>query len=146
MLPSPFRRSQGWTAVAPAAALLAALLAVPGDATSPGVQRGQPAPLPKVMQVKLERSQAVLKALVTADLATLEKQAVALGELTKQAEWGVLKTPEYARHSQEFLRAAEALAAAARAGDLSGATFDYATLTYRCVQCHQHVRGVRAAD
>lgn len=138
---SPFRLRSGALGL-----ILVAGLSVVGDAATPAAQRGQPAPLPRVMQVKMEHSQALLRALVTGDLAAAVTQATALGELTRQAEWGVLKTPEYARHSQAFLRAAEALAATARAGDLNGATFDYASLTYQCVQCHQHVRGVRSAN
>jgi cytochrome c556 len=130
--------------VAAAASLLVAVLAIPGDA--PAAQRGQPSPLPKVMQVKLDHAQAVLKALAMEDFTALEREANRLGDLTKQAEWGVLKTPEYARHSQAFLRATESLAASARAGDLNGATLDYATMTVRCVQCHRHVKGVRTAD
>jgi hypothetical protein len=130
--------------VAVAAGLLLAVLATAGDA--PAAQRGQPSPLPKVMQTKLDHAQAVLRALVIEDFAGLEREANRLGDLTKQAEWGVLKTPEYARHSQAFLRATESLAASAKAGDLNGATLDYATVTLRCVQCHRHVKGVRAAD
>ncbi len=125
--------------------LCVAVLGVSGDAAPPA-QPGRPAPLGKVMQAKLDHAQSVLRALATEDFAGLERDANRLGALTKQAEWGVLKTPEYARHSQAFLRATESLAASARAGDLDGATLDYATVTVRCVQCHRHVKSVRAAD
>jgi len=153
VLPSAFclvpsalpRSSQGRLVVALVVCLGVAALGASGDAASPA-QRGQPAPLGKVMQVKLDSAQAVLKALATEDFAALERDANRLGALTKQAEWGVLKTPEYARHSQAFLRATESLAASARAGDLNGATLDYATMTVRCVQCHRHVKSVRTAD
>jgi hypothetical protein len=128
----------------PLAGLLVAALAAPGDAAAPA-QRGQPAPLPTVMQVKLEVAQAVLKALVTEDFAVLEREATRLGALTGRPAWGVLKTPEYARHSQDFLRATESLAASAKARDLNGATLDYASMTVRCVQCHRHLKGVRTA-
>lgn len=146
MLPSRFGRSQGRAVVGLAAALVVALLAPRGDAAAPHRQRGQPVPLSKVMQVKLDHAQAVLKALALEDFAALEREATRLGALTEQAEWGVLKTPEYARHSQEFLRVTGSLAASARAGDLNGATLDYAAMTFRCVQCHRHLKGVRAAD
>ena len=142
---SPVVGSSLGAAAALAAGLLAAVLAVPGHA-APAGQRGQPAPLPKVMQIKLDHAQAVLEALATADFAGLERAAGRLGALTEQAEWGVLKTPEYARHSREFLQATTSLVASARAGDLNGAALDYAAMTFRCVQCHQHVKGVRAAE
>ncbi|MCC7033810.1 MAG: hypothetical protein IT179_13360 [Acidobacteria bacterium] len=106
----------------------------------------QSSPLPKVMQQKLDHAQAVLRALALEDYAALERHASELGALTKTAAWGVLKTPEYRRHSQDFLRETDNLAAAARAGDLNGATLDYAAMTVRCVQCHRHVKGSRAAD
>lgn len=106
----------------------------------------QPSQLPQVMRLKLDHAQAVLRALALEDYAALEKAATELGALTRTASWGVLKTPEYRRHSEDFLRETDNLAAAARAGDLNGATLDYAAMTVRCVQCHRHVKGVRAAD
>jgi len=106
----------------------------------------QASQLPTVMQLKLDHAQAVLRALALEDYAALERHAAELGALTKSAAWGVLKTPEYRRHSADFLRETDNLAAAARAGDLNGATLDYASMTVRCVQCHRHVKGVRAAD
>ncbi len=106
----------------------------------------QPSQLPQVMRLKLDHAQAVLRALALEDYAALEKAATELGALTKTASWGVLKTPEYRRHSADFLRETDNLAASARAGDLNGATLDYAAMTVRCVQCHRHVKGVRAAD
>lgn len=109
-------------------------------------QRGQPVPLPQLMRVKLEHAEGILRALVTEDFAALERHAAQMGDLAKQPEWGVLKTPEYLRHSADFLSAADALAASARARDLNGATLDYARLTIQCVQCHRHVRGVRKAE
>lgn len=106
----------------------------------------QPSPLPQVMRLKLDHAQAVLRALALEDYPALERAATELGALTNSAAWGVLKTPEYRRHSAAFLRETENLAASARAGDLNGATLDYASMTVRCVQCHRHVKGVRAAD
>lgn len=132
------------TRVAAVLALLGALAGalVPADR----IQAAQPSPLPDVMRVKLEHAQAVLRALVTEDFSGLERAAGQLGALTKQPSWGLLKTPEYARHSADFQRATDELAASARVGDLSAATLGYATLTVRCVQCHRHVKGVRQAD
>jgi hypothetical protein len=119
----------------------------PGPAHSAAaVGAAQPSQLPKVMQLKLEYAQAVLRALALEDYAALERAATELGALTKSASWGVLKTPEYRRHSADFLRETDNLAASARAGDLNGATLDYAAMTVRCVQCHRHVKGVKAAN
>ena len=114
--------------------------------TSAAGTAAQPSQLPQVMRLKLDYAQAVLRALALEDYPALEKAATELGALTKSASWGVLRTPEYRRHSADFLRETDNLAAAARAGDLNGATLDYAAMTVRCVQCHRHVKGVRAAD
>ncbi|MDH4063659.1 MAG: hypothetical protein OEW19_04610 [Acidobacteriota bacterium] len=142
---SPTVRSNGW--------LLASLLmtitlvgAASGRGPASSTTAAQPSQLPQVMRLKLDRAQAVLAALATEDYLALERSATELGALTKSAAWGVLKTPEYRRHSADFLRETENLAASARAGDLNGATLDYAAMTFRCVQCHRHVKGVRAAD
>lgn len=135
----------GWIlATLLATATLVGAAAGPTDAAPDAT--AQPSQLPTVMQLKLDHAQAVLRALALEDHAALERHAAELGALTKSAAWGVLKTPEYRRHSADFLRETDNLAAAARAGDLNGATLDYASMTVRCVQCHRHVKGVRAAD
>jgi len=140
---SKTRRSTGWLM-----ASLVITVSLVGVAASrrPVTAADQPNQLPQVMRLKLDYAQAVLSALVTEDYPALERSATELGALTKSASWGVLKTPEYRRHSADFLRETDNLSAAARAGDLAGATFDYASMTLRCVQCHRHVKGTRAAD
>ena len=56
------------------------------------------------MRLKLDHAQAVLRALALEDYPALERAATELGALTNSAAWGVLKTPEYRRHSADFLR------------------------------------------
>ena len=135
-------RSTGWLMAS--LLMTAALVGVPVSGDSAAA--AQFSPLPQVMKLKLDSAQAVLRALVTEDYPALERSANQLGALTKRPEWGVLTTPEYARHSAEFLRESANLSASARAGDLNGAALDYAALTFKCVQCHRHVKGTRAAD
>jgi hypothetical protein len=138
---SQIRRSTGWLMAS--LALTVSLVAVSRRPVTAAVQ---PSQLPQVMRLKLDYAQAVLSALVTEDYPALERSATELGALTKSASWGVLRTPEYRRLSADFLRETDNLAASARAGDLAAATFDYASMTLRCVQCHRHVKGTRAAD
>ena len=140
---SQTRRSTGWLM---ASLLMTAALVGVAVSHDPAAAAVQPSPLPQVMRLKLDSAQAVLRALVTEDYPALERSANQLGALTKSPEWGVLKTPEYARHSAEFLRETANLAASARAGDLNAAALDYAALTFKCVQCHRHVKGTRAAN
>ncbi len=133
-----FRR---WTAVP---ALTLALLVVTFEAPR-AAPAAQPSNLPELMRLKLGYAQDVLRALVLEDYTGLDRAAQQLGGLTKAAAWGVLKTPEYARYSNEFLRAAEGLSAAARARKLEAAAGEYGTLTQGCVNCHRYIRGTRLA-
>lgn len=142
---SPRFRSPRWLLASLAATLVLAAGTVAGRPAADS-RSTQPPQLPRVMHEKLDHAQAVLRALATEDYPSLERHANELGAITKTAAWGVLKTPEYRRHSADFLRETENLAASARAGDLNGATLDYASMTFRCVQCHRHVKGVRQAD
>ena len=110
---SQIRRSTGWLM-----ASLVITVSLVGVAASrrPVAAAAQPGQLPQVMRLKLDYAQAVLSALVTEDYPALERSATELGALTKSASWGVLKTPEYMRHSADFLRETANLSASARAG------------------------------
>lgn len=113
--------------------------------TPQAISGEQPSTLPDLMRLKLGYAQDVLRALVLEDYQALDRAAQQIGGLTKAAAWGVLKTPEYARYSSEFLRAAEGLSAAARAGKLEASAGEYGNLTQGCVNCHRYIRGARLA-
>jgi len=121
-----------------------AFLAAAGSTVLTAPEREQPMTLARIMQLKLEFSQGILKSIVTEDYASLERQARELGKLTETSAWGVLRTPEYARQSLEFLHAAESLAVAAKQHNLESTTFEYMGLTLKCVQCHRYMRQARA--
>lgn len=133
-------KGRGMVALAVAALLVSAL---PSHRTV--VRAEQPSALPEIMRQKLNYAQDVLRALVLEDYASLDRAAQSLGGLTKSAAWGVLKTPEYARYSNEFLRATEGLSAAARSRKLEAAAGEYGNLTQGCVNCHRYIRGTRLA-
>ncbi len=101
--------------------------------------------LARVMQLKLEYSQSILKSIVLADFAALERQARELARLTETAAWAGLRTPEYARQSAEFMRAAESLAEASTERNAEAAALEYVGLALECVQCHKRVRDSRRA-
>jgi hypothetical protein len=98
-----------------------------------------------VMRQKLEESQALLAAVVTSNWSALERHSRALARLTGEPAWTVLQTPEYARQSATFLRAAEDLIEAAERKDLEAAPLAYVSLTLSCVQCHRYVARARIA-
>jgi len=101
--------------------------------------------LKRLMQQKLEHSQGILAAVATSNWAEMEQQSKAVLQLTRDPGWMVLKTPEYARQSQAFIRATEDLVDAAQRRDLDAAPLAYVSMTLSCVQCHRYVARARLA-
>ena len=97
------------------------------------------------MRNKLADAQGVLAAVVTSNWAELERRSKALAAATDDPAWQVLKTPEYTRQSEAFVRAANDLVDAAARRDQEGAPLAYVALTMRCVQCHRYVARARIA-
>lgn len=105
--------------------------------------------VPKVgdlMLKKLQNSQKVLEGIALNDPDKIAKHARELIEISKQAEWRVLKTPRYELWSNEFRRNAETLENNAKEKNLEGATLAYVELTLTCVKCHKYVREERRVD
>jgi cytochrome c556 len=101
--------------------------------------------LKRLMQQKLDHSQVILAAVTMSNWAEMERQSEALSQITRDPAWMVLNTPEYARRSQAFVRAAEDLVDAARRRDLDAAPLAYVSMTLSCVQCHRYVARARIA-
>lgn len=96
-----------------------------------------------LMQRKLKESQKALEGLALNDFKKISASADELIEISKAAEWKVLKDPQYELFSNEFRRRAEQMGKAAREKNLDGATLAYVEVTMTCVRCHQHVRKAR---
>jgi uncharacterized membrane-anchored protein len=118
------------------AILLAALAAAPPPPSRPAHE---------FMREKLGLSQKVLEGLTAEDFALVEDRARRLGAMSLEPPWQVMDHPDYAQHSLAFRRQAEALARAAAARNLDGATLAYVRLTMSCIDCHKFVRGKRVA-
>ena len=99
-----------------------------------------------IMRDKLVHAQKILEAVVTSDWVMLEEQSRALRQLTDDQAWTVLETPEYARHTLAFSRAAQDLIEAAHRHDLETTPLAYVGLTLSCVQCHRYVARSRIAN
>jgi hypothetical protein len=99
----------------------------------------------RLMREKLTHAQRVLEALTTSNYALLERESSALSEATKELGWMVLRTPEYARQSEAFLRSTEELVAAAKHRDLDLAAIQYVSMTMSCYQCHRYMKNMRIA-
>lgn len=92
------------------------------------------------MRAKLTHAQKVLEGIALEDLKSVALHAEQLKLLSLDANWQVLQTADYARHSEDFRRAADLLAQSADKGNLDAAVLAYFRLTQNCVDCHRHVR------
>jgi hypothetical protein len=122
------------------------LLSGHGDKPRPDApkdSRKEDPKLAELMQGKLKHSQKVLEGLALADYDEIAKNAEELISISKQAEWKVIKTPQYEMRSNEFRRTADELIKNAEAKNLDAAALSYVELTMTCVKCHKYVRGVR---
>jgi hypothetical protein len=120
---------------------VSAVLLVVGGAPS----AGQTAATGRIMRDKLTHAQAVLEALTTSNYEMLKSHSTALSKATGQAGWDVLRTPEYRRYSETFLRVTEDLVRAADARDMDLAMTHYTAMTNSCYQCHRYIRNARIA-
>jgi hypothetical protein len=125
-----------------AVALAAGVLVVPGQAASPkkGGKKAE-----GVMQKKLKESQKVLEGIALADFDEVVKHAEELLELSKEARFKVLDTPQYRNYSKDFRSHAEDLIKHAKRKNVDAAALAYVELTLTCVKCHKHVREKRMA-
>jgi len=99
-----------------------------------------------VMRQKLAHAQKILEAVVTSDWTGLETHSRELERLTNDPRWIVLKFPEYAKHSGEFVRSVQALHTAAAQRDLEKAPNAYVAVTLQCVECHRYLARARIAQ
>ena len=125
------------------AIVLALLLGIPVLSGHGGEPKKDNKQLHDLMQRKLAASQKVLEGIALNDFKTISKQADELIDISKQAEWRVLKTPQHELYSNDFRRVAENLGKSARDKNIDSATLNYVELTLTCVKCHKHVRATR---
>ena len=93
-----------------------------------------------LMQMKLEKSKAILEGLTLEDYGAVAKNSRALRLLSMEAGWKVIQTEKYAAQSSDFRRATDIITEAAEDKDISRATLGYVALTVRCVECHSYMR------
>ncbi len=122
-------------------AVLCLVFAAFGGAT--GQPKTEKDKVSALMRKKLEHSQKVLEGITTQDFKMIASNAEELVEISKEAEWKVIKTPRYETHSNDFRREAEDLIKAAKEKNVDAAALAYMDLTLTCVKCHKHVREER---
>ncbi len=99
--------------------------------------------LADLMKRKLTNAQKVLEGIALNDFDKISTHAEELILISKQAEWKVLKTPQYDMFSNDFRRSAAELVEKAKEKNLDGAALSYVDLTLTCVKCHKYVRESR---
>lgn len=122
--------------------VLAGLAAFSGHSGEPGKDKDK---VEDLMKKKLVHSQKILEGLALNDFKAIADNADELIAISKEAEWKVLKTPQYELYSNDFRRTADTLAKYGRDKNIDGAALAYVELTLTCVKCHKHVREVRWA-
>jgi hypothetical protein len=103
----------------------------------------EPKKVSDLMRKKLTHAQKVLEGIALNDFNKIAEQAGELIEVSKAAEWAVVKTPQYELRSNQFRRAAEEMIEKAKEKNVDGAALSYVELTMSCVKCHKYVREVR---
>ena len=130
------------------AALLVSVSTMSGHAQGQGKadrQKSDPKKLQELMRKKLDHAQKLLGAIAMNKLDDVVKNADALVEVSKEAEWKVYKTPQFEMNSDDFRRSAEKLSRQAKAKDLDSAKLTYLEMTMTCFHCHRYVRDVGMA-
>jgi hypothetical protein len=122
--------------------LLAGFVTLAGHSEEPDKDKDK---ISGLMKRKLEHSQKVLEGLALNDFKAITNHAEELIAISKEAEWKVLKTPQYEIYSNDFRRTADALVKNANEKNIDGAALNYVELTLTCVKCHKHVREVKWA-
>ena len=112
----------------------------PNDAVAP-ISKSHLTPL---MQLKLDRSKAILEGLTLENFDMIKSNARGLRLLSTESGWNVIQTKEYASQSRDFQRSTDLVADAAEEGDINRAALGYVALTMRCVECHSYMRKHRS--
>lgn len=115
------------------------------EAEDEGGKEPSSASIMPLMQLKLEKSKAILEGLTLEDFDKISRNAKSLKLLSMESGWKVIQTPEYETQSRDFRRAADMIAEAAMEKDISRATLGYVALTTRCVECHSYMRKHRSS-
>jgi hypothetical protein len=103
----------------------------------------QPNKVQQLMEKKLQHAQKVLAGVAMGDFRMMASNAEELIQISKLADWRVVKTPRYELHSNEFRRAAESLVQEANQKNVDASALAYVEMTLACVKCHKYVREIR---
>jgi len=115
-------------------------LVVLAAAVTAGGKDPKPNEVSAFMRQKLTSASEVLEGLAIEDYEKIGVHAQKLALISLDSTWQVLQTDEYSQQSNEFRRAAMAMAKAADEKNLDAVALAYVEMTMKCVQCHKYVR------
>jgi hypothetical protein len=98
-----------------------------------------------LMREKLRYSQDLLEGLMVTDFSQISRSAESLTATASLPAWAILRTPEYDRYTQAFLKSTQKLKETAAARDSDAAFMAYTAMTMSCYQCHKYIKGQRIA-
>jgi cytochrome c556 len=116
-----------------------ALIAVPFKVAAQG-KKDRDEILAEMMQKKLKSTHLVLDGVAIGDFKKITIGGKALIKLANSETWQLIRSPDYERHSADFIRATEKLVKKAQDKNIDGAALAYVEMTLSCVRCHQYVR------
>ena len=97
------------------------------------------------MHDKLHHAQQLVEGLALENFEKLETSGHTLELISRAASWHVPGDAEYARYSRNFQDQTRDLERHAREKSLDACTLDHVRISLSCVECHRHLREVRAA-
>jgi hypothetical protein len=109
----------------------------------PSLQSTTQDPVETLMKAKAGYAHRLLDAVVLGQLETVRDQAFRLKAVAETEDWNVMKTPDYVRESEAFIRAADRLQQSAASRSPEAAALAYVEVTLSCVRCHQYINGQR---
>ncbi len=121
------------------AAALAVLAGLPGLSGHSAEQTK----LNALMQRKLVNAQKVLAAVTMNDFKAVRRHAEELIDISREAEFKVIKTPRYEILAEDFRRSTGDLVQAAKDRNSDAASLAYVQMSLSCFKCHKHIREVR---
>ena len=101
-----------------------------------------------IMRTKLSNTQALLKAIVTADYKEIDRAALGLARINEMeiVSWQTSPKREYTEQAMLFMTSVDDLRASSARHDIEGVGAAYTTLIAACVHCHAFVRDARSAS
>jgi hypothetical protein len=101
--------------------------------------------LKAVMREKLNNTQQLLEAVITADYAAMERYTDRLGRIsyTEIASWQAVAQPDYVGQAVRFLESVKGVREAAGQKNIEAATQEYSNMISTCMRCHSYVRKAR---